>query len=88
MKHFHLQLYPRLANALGHADLEGKSVLITGGGHGIGFKSRLQYQIVRYICGNDQVTVHIKAFKSLAGLKGDIALCGCIYVESRSGFHK
>ncbi|KAB8276252.1 hypothetical protein BDV30DRAFT_246909 [Aspergillus minisclerotigenes] len=38
MKTLHFQPYARLADALGRADLSGRSVLITGGGRGIGFK--------------------------------------------------
>ncbi|QMW44040.1 hypothetical protein G4B11_007410 [Aspergillus flavus] len=38
MKTLHFQPYAGLADALGRADLSGRSVLITGGGHGIGFK--------------------------------------------------
>ncbi|KAL4756326.1 SDR family NAD(P)-dependent oxidoreductase [Aspergillus foveolatus] len=37
MKSLHFQPYAGLADALGRADLSGRSVLITGGGHGIGF---------------------------------------------------
>ncbi|GIC92414.1 SDR family NAD(P)-dependent oxidoreductase [Aspergillus udagawae] len=37
MMHIHFQPYPGLADALGRADLGDLSVLITGGGHGIGF---------------------------------------------------
>lgn len=37
MKNFHLQPYPGLADALQRVDVEGLSVLITGGGHGVGF---------------------------------------------------